>query len=557
MAEGKIIVEGKELAKGVKVSVSGDFAKPASGTFSLSRSPLKRDDTYPLWMWIRTASERTSFSEYAKFIDRVLCDKDTKDPDCCPERRLRESLSKEPCIHGMDAYDLLKTATETFLLIRCGCTCGPFQKGMHPDEFLDPEKKKPDPCYRKPDDPESTTREGASAQKQQEAGEKSNCDPCACAETEGWGEKDDPGSEVKRLEDDFPLPGGTLKDISDKLASYLRTKDINYLNTILTAAFGENWREQTATSAFCDGKILCAKSSCPCLLELIWSYWHEEGMLAQTLNAISLRFQNKRRGAGRDPLAELEIDPLRPLNNFLWGYIQDEVHRLTVPRRAYEYSHHYGLALAGKAVSTMRPADNRSKFLEAFHDLLYRSSVFFQEDSDTTVISDGFPLLNALKEVHLLLAQGAHNQFGDLPWTARVEMMMQQWLLSRPEMREFLGTRIMVPYAEPWMGRVDAMKRVQGWSDVTVTHFRDLGVLGERILLSIRYGNWNVLTDQEHARTWARYWKPEIQGYLHAYRAATGVDLTAQPVSGMVNATMPSVLLSQRLQSQLTGGRGR
>ena len=30
----------------------------------------------------------------------------------------------------------------------------------------------------------------------------------------------------------------------------------------------------------------------PCLLELIWSYWHEEAMLVQTTNAIALRFQN-------------------------------------------------------------------------------------------------------------------------------------------------------------------------------------------------------------------------------------------------------------------------
>ena len=67
--------------------------------------------------------------------------------------------------------------------------------------------------------------------------------------------------------------------------------------------------------------------------------------------------------------------------------------------------------------------------------------MFFKEDDDTTVIADGFPVLNALKEVHLLLAQGAHNQFGDLPWTARAEMLIQQWLLARPEMREFLGGR--------------------------------------------------------------------------------------------------------------------
>ena len=99
------------------------------------------------------------------------------------------------------------------------------------------------------------------------------------------------------------------------------------------------------------------------------------------------------------------------------------------------------------------------------------------------MIADGFALLNALKEVHLLLAEGAHNQFGDLPWTARGEMLIQQWLLSRPEMRDFLQGRRMVPYKEPWMAQVDTMKSLQGWTDVTVTHFRDLGVYGEQILL--------------------------------------------------------------------------
>ena len=48
------------------------------------------------------------------------------------------------------------------------------------------------------------------------------------------------------------------------------------------------------------------------------------------------------------------------------------------------------------------------------------------------MVADGFPVLNALREVHLLLAEGAHNQYGDLPWTARQEMLMQQWLLARP-----------------------------------------------------------------------------------------------------------------------------
>ena len=163
----------------------------------------------------------------------------------------------------------------------------------------------------------------------------------------------------------------------------------------------------------------------------------------------------------------LEIDPLRPLNNLLWGYIQDEQHRLNVVRRAYEYDHHYGLRLYGKAVPEMRPADSRSKFIEAFHNLLYLCSVFYKQDDDTTIVSDGFPLLNALREVHLILSQGAHNQFGDLPSTARQEMLIQQWLLARPELREYLPTRIMVAYPEAWMDRVDAMKTLQGWTDVS------------------------------------------------------------------------------------------
>src|SRR5262249_39398769 len=203
-------------------------------------------------------------------------------------------------------------------------------------------------------------------------------------------------------------------------------------------------------------EIVRRKLTQPCFLELIWSYWHEEGMLVQTMNAITQRFQNVR-GSRGNPLAQLEIDPLRPLNNMLWGYLQDEQHRLTVRRRVYEYDHHYGLSLYGLAVPEFSPADSRSKFIEAFHNLLQIVAAFFKQDDDTTVVADGFPALNALRDVHLILSEGQHNQYGDLPWTARMEMLMQQWLLARPEFREFLPTRIMVDYPEPWMDRVDAM----------------------------------------------------------------------------------------------------
>jgi hypothetical protein len=318
----------------------------------------------------------------------------------------------------------------------------------------------------------------------------------------------------------------------------------------------EEAEEQGVAVQRCYG-ILRDKLRYPCFLELIWSYWHEEGMLVQALNSVSMRFQNRRNLGARDPLANLEIDPLRPLNNLLWGYVQDEQHRLTVPRRAYEYDHHYGLTISGKAVPAVHGVDSRSNFLEAFHNLLYLCSVFYKEDDDTTVIADGFPVLNAVKEVHLILSHGMHNQYGDLPWTARQEMLMQEWLLARPEMREFLPSRTMVAYVEPWMGPADTMKRLQGWHDASVTHFRDLGVFGEQILLSVRFGGWSAITDPTFAVNWARYWRPEIQGYIHAYRVVTGVDLAVEPVEASereLRYARPSILLQRRLAQ--TGAAG-
>ncbi len=127
---------------------------------------------------------------------------------------------------------------------------------------------------------------------------------------------------------------------------------------------------------------------------------------------------------------------------------------------------------------------------------------------------------------------------------------MVQWLLARPEFREFLPTRIMVAYPEPWMDRVDAMKKLQGWSDTSVLHFRNLAIFGEQVLLSIRYGAWSGVIDPFQAVNWARYWRPEIQGYLHAYRSVTGVDLSVDVTNARIDAILPSVHLVQRLTDQ-------
>jgi hypothetical protein len=477
---------------------------------TLQRSDFVDTEDQALWVYIRGGVDGIRYERYAQFIDWVFCGVKPGDLTPAEQSRFDQGKSEFGSIRDdrnlpfpdIEPYRLLKAATEVFLMVNSGVSlAGSRFKSLSP------------------------------------------------------GDRDRLG-----------LARGV--DAATLWQSYLKSsngfKTIPYLELVrrklgdVRVVTGDNLGER------CYG-VLRRKFTNPCLLELIWSYWQEEGMLVQTLNAISLRFQNRRSNAPVDALAELEIDPLRPLNNLLWGYIQDEPHRLTVRRRAYEYQHHYGLSLYGRAVPDLKPADSRSRFLEAFHTLLHKASVFYKEDDDTTMIADPFPVLNALRDVHLLLAEGAHNQYGDLPWTARLEMLMQQWLLARPEMRQFLPTRTMVVYPEPWMDRVDAMKRLQNWTDMSVRHFRDLAVNGEPILLSIRFGNWSDVTDRNGAANWARFWRQEVQWYIQSYQSVTGVDLTTEgPVEtsrvGPPPASrfaQPALHLSRRLDQQKAAASAR
>lgn len=489
------------------IAVQGPIS--ASVTLRAPDAPnIDEDPALILNAIIRNRAEAISFNRYKEFIDRVLCAPDTTQISDNPTvvAALRAGLPPVSTkLSNVYAYELLKSATDAFLLVECGLV--PKLQGAPPSNIVIEGQR--DPATGVP----STTNI--------------------------------PGITGAQL-------GRTLSadDIKTFISGYLGSRGLPYLE-LIAGTLAVTSQVQETESPFCYG-ILPSRLE-PSFLELIWSYWHEEGMLVQTINAVSLRFQNKRTGPGRDPLAHLELDPLRPLNNILWGYIQDEPNRLTVARRAYEYQHEYGLSIYGRAVPKMTPADRRSMFIEAFHNLLHLSSIFFKEQADTVYIADVFPLLNALKEVHLILAEGAHNQFGDLPWTARVEMLIQKWLLSRPEMREFLGGRIMVPYQEPWMGIVDGMKSLQGWGDVSVRYFRDLAVFGEQLLLSIRYGDWTEINDEQSARNWANYWRFAIQGYIHAYRAATGIDLASSRETARLppeSYDQPSVHLRKRLASQ-------
>ncbi len=66
----------------------------------------------------------------------------------------------------------------------------------------------------------------------------------------------------------------------------------------------------------------------------------------------------------------------------------------------------------------------------------------------------------------------------------------------------------------------------------------------------MRWGHWSDVQEPLQAFNWARFFRPQIQGYSHAYRAVTGVDLGTDLSDTKVDSTLPSVLLQRRLAMQ-------
>lgn len=498
----------------VKMLGAGKPTPTVNASVTLRRSESIATYDLALGIVILKATEALSFENYSRYMDVIFCgakpngvDQMGIDPKTYKDEFHKLAKRRFLPYTDSESYRLLKAATEAFVMSNCGVALE-------------------DIPFNKVDLDNLARNTGLSISQH---------------ELKGFWDS----YLVKVNGSDEPtLPYLAL--IRDKL------RDSPLVGDIVEGAMRDFNKGDGPTTDHCYG-IIRSKLLNPCLLELIWCYWHEEGMLVQTMNAITTRFQNVRGPMENDPLRMMEVDPLRPVNNLLWGYIQDEQHRLTVVRRAYEYDHQYGLTLYGKAVPKMRSADSRSRFIEAFHNLLYVSAGFYKQDDDTTVVADGFPVLNAIKEVHLILSEGAHNQYGDMPSTARIEMLMQQWILARPEFREYLPTRTMVAYPERWMDRVDSMKTLQRWSDAPVLHFRDLGVFGEQLLLSIRFGAWSKVFESVQAANWARLWRPKVQGYTHAYRAVTGIDLNSETVEARqkdAKIAQPWIHLRNRLTMQ-------
>jgi hypothetical protein len=311
------------------------------------------------------------------------------------------------------------------------------------------------------------------------------------------------------------------EEIEDGLRLYLHNGELPYIERVVNAAYP--WLDVDGSGLDSLRRRVLRQ---PLFLEL----WHEmcleHGMLMRTMDAVCARFQNIYNRGENDGLASYEISPLWPLGDLLWDWSNHEPTRLNPKRRIQEYVHQYGPSTLDRNILGARVADVRTAFPGAFMNLLNLCEEFYKEDNQTTVIADAFPTLVALREVHQILAMGSGNAAPQLTFAARVETLMMQLMLAQPELRAFLRVREMVPYDEAWMGQVDAMKDLQGWQDQSISYYRDLAVYGERILLSVRLGDWTV-GHEDNAKHWARRHKHAIRRVIHAYRAISGGELAA------------------------------
>ena len=254
----------KEAAARVQVNATayspGDSVRLESPV-NVSLLPGPVDDTpdLPLWDHIKRATKALSFDNYARFMDYLFCassdDGRTKHPDSW--HTVREAIGSNYQGFGADlpfpdihAYRVLKAATEEFMRVNCGVAYNPSQGRGLERRYL-----------------------------------------------RAFGLEDD--TSLETLWGEYVYPDGVIP--------YLRAVQKSLPDVDLVNG---NYRD-SKKAELCDA-ILRSKLEHPCMLELIWSYWHEEGMLVQTMNSISRRFQNRQGPAEVDPLANLAIDPLAP-----------------------------------------------------------------------------------------------------------------------------------------------------------------------------------------------------------------------------------------------------
>src|SRR5262249_46285251 len=103
-------------------SPPGEAPKRVEVSLGRTRVPNTRDEI--LWVVIRNSANTLGFDNYQKFMDRLFCHKKFPRPAAHEKRLLADNLEMpvvEPFPYSsVEAYRVLKYATEIFVMTHCG-----------------------------------------------------------------------------------------------------------------------------------------------------------------------------------------------------------------------------------------------------------------------------------------------------------------------------------------------------------------------------------------------------------------------------------------------------
>ena len=99
---------------------------PAPGqptAVALQRTGRPRTEDVALWVIIRRTTEAISFENYDRFMELLLCTPPSLSPPGSVETAFDDLRQRRFLPYNdVDAYRLLKVATEAFLMVNCGVT---------------------------------------------------------------------------------------------------------------------------------------------------------------------------------------------------------------------------------------------------------------------------------------------------------------------------------------------------------------------------------------------------------------------------------------------------
>lgn len=359
------------------------------------------------------------------------------------------------------------------------------------------------------------------------------------------------GDEKRRIGDGGINESQLKNDLVDYLGSTVPTElsSLPYLQRVIQRVSSELLKSINESTGVGNSRItgdftceyLRQRLQRPPMYDLIWSYWMSLAGLTETMNAVVdcyRRKSNERTAL----LSDVRFDLLRPIGNLLSGYARDTEIPITHEEYLVELQAQYGLMLPEHAELDIQGMQSDTSFLGALHNVIGGSGKLLRDRLNKTLDVDTHSLGRILGNMNVRLAMGAHNQLWEVTRRIRRDMLVQQWILSRPEVTEFLRVPAMVDMREGWMSALAAYRdrknqqsrsasrsgnygSVSGNSSqsaLVVQQFHRLACKSEIMVLGARWGGWsNEDMVGKSAEGWLNEVQHDIKDYISDYREVT------------------------------------